>query len=97
MNLRVESVSPTFTNQFNFCLASNASVQKSDPRKQKNQENFNQKPAKVKKKRRTIEEENDDLEIETNFTRSSDGDKRKKKVISPKKLVDYFIKKLFKT
>lgn len=55
-------------------------MQRSERRKSKNQDNFNQKPAKVKKKRRTPSESNEAiLEVETNVIQHEPVEKKPSK------------------
>ena len=55
--------------------ASSQSVQRNDRRKSKHQENFNQRPAKVKKNRKTSNESNEGIQIETNVIQPVPEDK----------------------
>ena len=60
--------------------ASNQSVQQKDRRKSKHHENFNQKPAKVKKNRKTSQNEsNEGIQIETNVIQPLQEDKTARK------------------
>merc|ERR1712147_143795 len=71
-----KQVAPSTSHESPSKKSSNQSVQQKDRRKSKHNENFNQKPAKVKKNRKTSQNEsNEGIQIETNVIQPIQEDK----------------------